>query len=63
MQTHDSGETLQSLFRVSGFPTYVILDADGLVRSRYVGARGDLRGDVRKLIPARTASAAAGGGK
>jgi thiol-disulfide isomerase/thioredoxin len=63
MQTHDSGETLQSLFRVSGFPTYVILDADGLVRSRYVGARGDLRGDVRKLISARTASAAAGAGK
>jgi thiol-disulfide isomerase/thioredoxin len=62
LQTHDSGETLQSLFRVSGFPTYVILDGDGLVRSRYVGARGDLRGDIRKLIPAGTAPAAISGG-
>jgi thiol-disulfide isomerase/thioredoxin len=61
VQLHDNGEQLQSLFRVSGFPTYVILDTDGLVRNRYVGAKGDLRGDIKKLVPGSSTAVKAAG--
>lgn len=59
VQTQDTKSRLQTLFHVSGFPTYLILDGDGLVRQRFVGARGDLRGEIRKLIAESAAPAEA----
>lgn len=53
VQTQDANHQLQSLFHVAAFPTYIILDPDGIIRSRTEGDRGDIRGDIRKLIPNR----------
>lgn len=50
VQIQDENNTLQNLFRVSAFPTYVILDGDGVIRMRVRGASGDLRGEIRKLL-------------
>jgi thiol-disulfide isomerase/thioredoxin len=50
VQVHDEGRTLQDLFHVAAYPTYVILDGDGMVQERDVGTKGDLRGTVRRLI-------------
>jgi len=50
VQVHDANRELQSLFHVTGFPTYIILDRDGLIHTRVSGAVGDLRGDIRKLV-------------
>jgi thiol-disulfide isomerase/thioredoxin len=50
VQTRDDSKELRSLFHVSGYPTYVIFDGDGIVRERAVGIEGDLRGTVRKLL-------------
>ena len=49
-QIQDDTNKLQSLFHVSAYPTYVILDGDGTIRMRERGARGDLRGEIRKLL-------------
>jgi thiol-disulfide isomerase/thioredoxin len=50
VQVQDDHHQLQSLFRITAFPTYVLLDGDGTVRMRVRGARGDLRGEIRKLL-------------
>ena len=50
MQIQDDANKLQSLFRVSAYPTYVILDGDGTIRMRVRGARGNLRGEIRNLL-------------
>lgn len=50
VQIQDENNNLQTLFRVSAFPTYVVLDGDGVVRMRVRGASGDLRGEIRKLL-------------
>ena len=50
VQTRDEKEAVTSLFHVTGYPTYLILDGDGTVRMRAVGIEGDLKGTVRKLI-------------
>jgi thiol-disulfide isomerase/thioredoxin len=50
VQVQDTNRQLQSLFHVSGFPTYIILDRDGLIHNRYSGAVGDLRGDIRQIF-------------
>jgi thiol-disulfide isomerase/thioredoxin len=50
VQVQDTNRQLQSLFHVSGFPTYIILDRDGLIHHRYSGTVGDLRGDIRQLL-------------
>lgn len=49
-QIQDDNNKLQSLFRVAVYPTYVILDGNGTIRMRVRGARGDLRGEIRKLL-------------
>lgn len=49
-QIQDDTNQLQSLFHVGSYPTYVILDGDGTIRMRVSGARGDLRGEIRKLL-------------
>jgi peroxiredoxin len=62
LQTHDDTTEMQSMFHVGGFPTYVVLDADGVIRLRAVGIEGDIKGTVRKLLaessdtPANTSS-------
>lgn len=60
LQTRDEHEQMQTSFGVTGFPTYVILDGDGVERKRFIGSVGDLRGTIRGLIqttqPAATAS-------
>lgn len=55
-QIQDETNQLQSLFHVGVYPTYVILDGDGTIRMRERGARGDLRGEIQKLLaePANT---------
>jgi thiol-disulfide isomerase/thioredoxin len=50
VQVHDEHEQLQQLFHVRAFPTYVILDGDGIIHYRTEGDRGDLRGEIRALI-------------
>ena len=50
LQTRDETKEMRSLFHVSGYPTYVIFDGDGIVRERAVGIEGDLKGTVRKLL-------------
>ena len=54
VQTNDSNGDVSGLFHVSGFPTYVILDGNGVMRLRAVGIEGDLKGTVRKLIAEQT---------
>lgn len=54
IQVHDADGQLKSLFHVSAFPTYVILDGDGLIHTRVSGAVGDLRGDIRNLLANQT---------
>lgn len=58
VQMHDEGRYMQDLFHVSGYPTYVIFDGDGIVQSRDVGAKGDLRGTIRKLLQAQASTPA-----
>jgi thiol-disulfide isomerase/thioredoxin len=63
VQVHDERHALQDVFHVGAFPTYVIFDGDGVVQLREVGAKGDLRGTVRRLLnapPTATPAAAAG---
>jgi thiol-disulfide isomerase/thioredoxin len=50
VQVRDASNELRDKFHVKAFPTYVILDGDGIVQEREEGARGDLRGEVRKLL-------------
>jgi thiol-disulfide isomerase/thioredoxin len=50
VQVRDASHELRDQFRVKAFPTYVILDKDGVVQEREEGARGDLRGEVRRLL-------------
>lgn len=50
VQVQDERSKLGSLFRVSAYPTYVVLDGDGIIRMRVRGARGDLRGEIRELL-------------
>jgi peroxiredoxin len=52
VQVRDASSELRDKFHVKAFPTYVILDGDGVVQEREEGARGDLRGEVRKLLAA-----------
>jgi thiol-disulfide isomerase/thioredoxin len=50
VQVRDNRRAMKDLFHVSGIPTYIILDANGLVRFRTTGALKDLRTKVRELI-------------
>jgi thiol-disulfide isomerase/thioredoxin len=50
LQVHDDGRRLQDLFHVTAYPTYVIVDGNGIVQEHDVGTKGDLRGTVRRLI-------------
>jgi TonB family protein len=53
----DSTRKISSLFKVTGFPTYIIIDADGVIRERRTGWNGDtmaiLDDHVRKAVKAR----------
>jgi len=46
----DDQHTVADMFHVAGYPTYVVLDGDGVMRMRALGTEGDLKGTVRKLI-------------
>jgi thiol-disulfide isomerase/thioredoxin len=50
IQVQDTNHQLQSLFHVTGFPTYFILDRDGIIHHRISGSAGDLRSDIRELL-------------
>ncbi len=50
IQVQDADGQLQSLFHIGSFPTYIILDGDGLIHTRVSGAVGDLRDDIRKIL-------------
>jgi len=55
LQTRDKGDVADA-FHVGGYPTYVVLDGDGIVRMRAVGIEGDLKGTVRKLLQEQKAA-------
>jgi peroxiredoxin len=59
VQVRDTDHSIADLFHVSAIPTYVILDANGIVQLRTTGAEGDLRAKVRSLLakPAAVAPA------
>jgi peroxiredoxin len=57
VHTRDEGGQVSEAFHVSGFPTYIILDGDGVMRLRAVGIDGDLKGTVNKLLSEQKASA------
>jgi thiol-disulfide isomerase/thioredoxin len=46
----DDQHTVADRFHVAGYPTYVVLDGDGVMRMRALGTEGDLKGTVRKLL-------------
>jgi hypothetical protein len=54
-QALDDG-TMQRLFNVSAFPTYIVLDSEGIVRYRNAGASGEnerrLEDEIRKSLSA-----------
>jgi peroxiredoxin len=50
LQVRDTDHSIADLFHVSAIPTYVILDANGIVQLRATGAEGDLRAKVRSLL-------------
>ena len=50
VQIRDTQHTISDLFHVGVIPTYVILDANGIVQLRATGAEGDLRAKVRSLL-------------
>lgn len=50
IQVRDSFEGLGTLFHVSGIPTYIVIDANGMIRLRVTGPEGDIRGKVRTLL-------------
>lgn len=56
-QTRDETKAVGELFHVTGYPTYVVIDGDGMVRLRAVGIDGDLKGTVRKLLATPPAAA------
>jgi len=58
-QVRDTNHYLSDLFHVSAIPTYIILDGNGVVQMRALGAEGDLKAKVRSLLasrPVQTAS-------
>jgi thiol-disulfide isomerase/thioredoxin len=61
VQAQDENSKMGTAFRVSAYPTYVILDGNGSIRFRTRGATGDLRGEIRKLLaePGPTVASAA----
>jgi peroxiredoxin len=50
LQVRDTDHSIADLFHVAAIPTYVILDANGIVQLRTTGAEGDLRAKVRSLL-------------
>ena len=57
VQYLDRDGVIRGLFRVRSYPTYIIIDHDGLIRGRYVGssAAGGLEKMVRQLLQERQA--------
>lgn len=53
VQAHDGNGSVADLFHVSGYPTYIVLDGNGVIRNRYTGAKGDIKGDVKTLLAAQ----------
>ncbi len=56
IQAHDGSGSVASLFHVTGYPTYIILDPNGVIRRRYTGAKGDIKGDIKALLAAQPAA-------
>jgi peroxiredoxin len=50
IQIRDTDHSIADLFHVGAIPTYVILDANGIIQLRTTGAEGDLRAKVRSLL-------------
>jgi thiol-disulfide isomerase/thioredoxin len=57
LETRDADGAVADAFHVGGYPTYVVLDGEGVMRLRAVGIEGDLKGEVRKLIEEQKADA------
>jgi hypothetical protein len=50
IQVRDTDHSIADLFHVSAIPTYVILDANGIVQLRTTGGEGDIRARVHSLL-------------
>ena len=50
IQVRDTFDGMRDRFHVAGIPTYVVLDANGIVQLRVTGPEGDIRGKVRSLL-------------
>jgi peroxiredoxin len=61
LQVRDSAHSIGDTFHVAHIPTYVILDANGIVQMRATGGEGDLRAKVRSLLAKPSVQTAAAG--
>jgi thiol-disulfide isomerase/thioredoxin len=50
IQVRDHRDAMKDMFHVSGIPTYLILDGNGIIRFRTTGALKDLRTKVQELV-------------
>ncbi len=50
LQIRDTDHSIADLFHVSAIPTYIILDANGIIQLRTTGGEGDIRAKVRSLL-------------
>ena len=50
VQTRDDTKTVADAFHVTGYPTYIVLDGDGNIRMRAVGAEADMKKEIRLLL-------------
>ncbi|MEJ2109703.1 MAG: redoxin domain-containing protein [Acidobacteriota bacterium] len=58
-QTRDSNRKIQSLFDVRAFPTYILIDHEGIIRYKGIGSNwqteDDIKDSVKKALKAREA--------
>ena len=50
VQTRDAAKDVAAAFHVTGYPTYIVLDGEGSIRQRAVGAEEDMKKTIRNLI-------------
>ena len=50
VQTRDAAKDVATAFHVTGYPTYIVLDGEGSIRMRAVGAEEDMKKEIRTLL-------------
>jgi thiol-disulfide isomerase/thioredoxin len=54
----DDQRGVADMFHITAYPTYIVLDGDGVMRMRELGTQGDLKGEIRKLLGEQKAAGA-----